>query len=370
MYHLDTPQRINKSFSITSMVEKQALIQNDTVIEDQYIEISGYASRMYKNGSLVIDADQENVNTFGFDLKRLANGTMPILFNHSQEKPVGKVLEATYDAEGLLIKAKIYKYKDDPLTNFVYNSVKNSVITAFSVGMLVKDFAIVEQDGDEYLQLSQSEVIEVSLVAVPSNPEALFRIANIKSITGEDKTVTLLAKSAIKPENPNACNGFECAIKSLQIEPMVQKEEVMTVIKEVEETIPAPIPEEKEVVLNVTPDALDKLAAIQDPPAAPVEDTKPTEGATVTPEPEDSSIDKGNDKPSDAPKEDLIQTPEEALHNSLVQLTGLDVGNLSDDEMERVYEALAPIMDKINERVVTSIAEAMRDSMTISAPAE
>lgn len=367
MYNLENPITLNKSFSITSMVEKQALIQNDMVVEDQYIEISGYASRMYKNGDLVIDADQENVNTFGFDLKRLANGTMPILFNHQQNQPVGKVLEATYDAEGLLIKAKIYKYKDDPLTGFVYNSVKNGVISAFSVGMLVKDFAVVEQDGDEYLQLSQSEVIEVSLVAVPSNPEALFRIANIKSITGEDKLVTILAKSAIKPENPNACSGFECAIKSLQIEPEVQKEDIM-VVKEVEPT-PEAVVEEKEMALGVTPEALGKLAEIQEP-AAPVEDTKPAEGATVTPEPEDSSIDKGNDTPSETPKDELPQTPEEALHNSLVQLNTLDVSNLSDDEMEQVYETLAPIMDKINERVVASVAEAMKDSMTISAPAE
>lgn len=366
MYHLDTPQRINKSFSITTVEEKQALIQNDIVVEDQFIEISGYASRMYKNGDFVIDADQENVNTFGFDLKRLANGTMPILFNHQQDKPVGKVLEATYDAEGLLIKAKIYKYKDDPLTGFVYNSVKNGVITAFSVGMLVKDFDVVEQDGDEYLQLSQSEVIEVSLVAVPSNPEALFRIANIKSITGEEKLATVLAKSAIKPENPNACNGFECAIKSLQIEPEVQKEVIMEV-KEVEVEV---IPEEKEVVLNVTPEALDKLSELQEEPAAPVEDTKPTEGVTVTPEQEDSNVDTGNDKPSDAPQEDLTQTPEEALHNNLQQLANLDVSNLSDDEMEQVYEALAPIIEKINERVVASIAEAMKESMTVSAPAE
>lgn len=364
MYQLETPQRINKSFSITQVVEKQAITQNDMIIEDQYIEVSGYASRMYKDGEYVIDADQENVNTFGFDLKRLANGTMPLLFNHKQDQPVGKVLEATYDAEGLLIKAKLFKYKDDQLTNFVYNSVKNGVITAFSVGMLVKDFDLVEQDGDEYLQLSKSEVIEVSLVAVPSNPEALFRIYNMKSV-GE--VVTLLEKSAIKPENPNACSGFECAIKSIKQEQLEEQKEIEVDIKEVEET--QAVPEDKEVVVSVTPEAMDKLEEISNP-AAPVEDTKPTEGVTVTPNSEDTDTDKGNDKPSENPQVDLEQKPEDVLHSSLQHLASLDVANLSDDEMEQVYEAVAPIIDKINERVVASIADAMRESMTISAPAE
>lgn len=369
MYHLDTAQRINKSFSITQVVEKQAITQNDMIIEDQYIEVSGYASRMYKDGEYVIDADQESVNTFGFDLKRLANGTMPLLFNHKQDQPVGKVLEATYDAEGLLIKAKLFKYKDDQLTNFVYNSVKNGVITAFSVGMLVKDFDLIEQDGDEYLQLSKSEVIEVSLVAVPSNPEALFRIYNMKSV-GE--SMTLLEKSAIKPENPDVCSGFECAIKSIKQEALEEQKEIELINKDVAVEAPVEVQapsEEKETVVSVTPEALDKLEELNNP-AAPVEDTKPTEGVTVTPVSEDSTVDKGNDKPSEAPQTDLEQKPEDVLHSSLQHLASLDVANLSDDEMEQVYEAVAPIIDKINERVVASIAEAMKESMTISAPAE
>lgn len=367
MYQLETPQRINKSFSITQVVEKQAITQNDMVVEDQYIEVSGYASRMYKDGEYVIDADQENVNTFGFDLKRLANGTMPLLFNHKQDQPVGKVLEATYDKEGLLIKAKLFKYKDDQLTNFVYNSVKNGVITAFSVGMLVKDFDLVDQDGEEYLQLSKSEVIEVSLVAVPSNPEALFRIYNMKSI---DSPVVLLEKSAIKPENPNACSGFECAIKSVKQEQLEEQKEIEVDIKEVE--VPAAEvteQDEKETVVSVTPEALDKLDELNNQ-AAPVEDTKPTEGVTVTPESEDTNIDKGNDKPSENPQVDLEQEPEDVLYSSLQHLASLDIASLSDDEMEQVYEAVAPIIDKINERVVAQIAEAMKESMTISAPAE
>jgi HK97 family phage prohead protease len=359
LYTLEKAQRIDKSFAITSVTEK-ALVQNDMVQdEDQWIDISGYASRAYSaDGKFIIDADQEHVKTFGMDLKRLVNGTLPILFNHQQDKPVGKVLSATYDKDGLLITARIFKYKDDELTNFVYNSVKSKVITAFSVGMLVKGFDVVTQDGEDYLQLSESEVIEVSLVAVPSNAEALFQITNLKSITGEDKVVTLLAKSLLKAENSDACNGFECAIKkslnTIEVEP--QKE--LLVEKNTEE---------KETVLGVTPEAQDQLEELQKEEVTPIaEDTQPVEGETITIS-EDTTTDTSNDKPSET-AEEVPLTPAEVLSNDLSKLVGMDISKLSDSEVEQVYETLAPIISQIEARVVAQVAEAMRESMMVVAP--
>lgn len=362
MYTLEQPKVIHKSFTITSVVEKNALINDLATDPEQYIEVSGYASRMYLDGNFVVDADGENVNTFGFDLKRLKNGTLPLLFNHQQDKPVGKVLEATYDKDGLLVKAKLFKYPGDNLTNFVYHSVKNEVITAFSVGILVKDFDMVTQDGEDYLQLSQSEVIEISLVAVPSNAEALFRVTNLKSVDGTEKTVTLLSKSALKAENSDACNGFECAMKSTkQIGLEVEKVDEM-VTKNIEEDV-------KEVVLGVTEAAHDKLIEILDSGeySTPVQDTERAEGVVVAPESEGTqNADTSNDKPSEVPQVDLEQTPEERLHTSLHTIGDLDISKLSDDEMETVYDALAPLIAQIESRVVAQVAVAMQEGMTIT----
>lgn len=363
MYTLEQPKVINKSFTITSVVEKNALINDMATDLEQYIEVSGYASRMFLNGDYVIDADNENINTFGFDLKRLKNGTLPLLFNHQQDKPVGKILEATYDKEGLLIKAKLFKYPGDELTNFVYHSVKNEVITAFSVGILVKDFDVISQDNEDYLQLSQSEVIEISLVAVPSNPEALFRVTNLKSVDGLEKTVTLLSKSALKAENTDACDGFECAMKQKAIkEDLEVEKEIELETKNTEEA--------KETVVGVTEAAYEKLDEIlnqEEEATAPEESEAPTEGVVITPESKDSQeTDKSNDKPSEEPKVDLEQTPEEKLHNSISAIGDLDISKLSDDEMEKVYEALAPLVEQIEARVVAQVAEAYVEGMTIT----
>ncbi len=357
MYELDTAQRINKSFTITA-IEEKALNTPENMSNDQYIDVYGYASRMYKDGNYVIDADQESVDTFGFDLKRLRNGTMPLLFNHDQQKPVGKIMEATYDKEGLLIKARVFKYPDDQLTNFVYNSVKSGVISAFSVGMLVKNFELISQDGEDYIQLAKSEVIEVSLVAVPSNPEALFQITNIKSIDGTEKTVTLLSKSMITPENPDVCNGFECAIKSQQKELLVQKELEMEL-------------EDKETILGVTPEASKELDIILNPEDTvqpTTEDSKPVVDTTVAPvNAEMQNVDTTNDKPSEAAKEELIvPTPEATVDDKLALVNTIDIANMDFDELDKIYENLSEFLGVIEDKIQTqAVAEAIRELTTV-----
>lgn len=362
-HQLENPITIHKSFSITSVVEKNALINDMDTESTQFIEISGYASRQFLDGKYVVDADNETIDTFGIDLKRLKNGTLPLLFNHDTNKPIGKVTEATYDKDGLLIKGIIYKYNDDELGTFIYNRVKSGVLSAFSVGILVKDFEVVTQDGEEYLQLAKSECIEVSLVSTPSNPEALFRVTNLKSVDGLEKTVTLLSKSALKAENTDACDGFECAMKQKAIkEDLEVEKEIELETKNTEEA--------KETVVGVTEAAYEKLDEIlnqEEEATAPEESEAPTEGVVITPESKDSQeTDKSNDKPSEEPKVDLEQTPEEKLHNSISAIGDLDISKLSDDEMEKVYEALAPLVEQIEARVVAQVAEAYVEGMTIT----
>ena len=370
MIELEKPQLIHKSFAITSVVEKN-LVQNDAATgNDQWIEIEGYASRMYDmEGDYVIDAHEENVNTWGIDLKRLKNGILPILYNHDQDKAVGNVMEATYTKEGLLIKAKVYKFPNDNLTNYVYNAVKSGVIKAFSVGIIVKGFELVDQDNEEYLQLSKSECIEVSLVAVPANHEALFRMTQIKSVDGTLKNAMLISKSELKKEmSEETCNGFSCAIKKFK-ELEAQKEETMDIIeKNVEEVTPEA---EKEAVLGVTDEAMEQLQEITnpepEPEPSPVEDSTITEGTTVTSGESDKVVDP-NDKPSDEPQEDLEPepTPEPTVLDKVSALEGLDVAQLSEDELEKVYEVLSDIVEKIEGKVV---ADVVQELTTVTAPA-
>lgn len=370
MIELEKPIAFNKDFSITSMVESKALNTPDNLDNEQYIDVSGYASRMFKDGKYVVDADQENVNTFGFDLKRLKNGTMPLLFNHKQDQPVGKILEAKYDQEGLMIKARLYKYRDDQLTNFVYNSVKSGVISAFSVGMLVKAFDLVEQDNEEYLQLSKSEVIEVSLVAVPSNPEALFQITNLKSAGGEEGQATLLKKDVLKAIGAKeVCDGFSCAYaKHKELE--AQKEEIVEVIKEAEVPESTEVEADKEVVVGITPAAMDDLEEILNPEEPlPVESDVATEGETVVPDNNPGeTVDESNDKPSEEPQEDYVPEEEPKVESQPIEqvLANIDITNMSLDELEPIYEVLSALVDQIEEMAAQEVISMMQEDLVVT----
>jgi HK97 family phage prohead protease len=343
---LEQPQVIHKSFSIIDITEKAVV--NDMSTEEQYIDIKGYASKMYMaDGSYVIDADQENIDTFGIDLKRLRNGILPLLFNHDQKKAVGKILSATYDKDGLLITARLHKLPDDSMTNYVYQAVKAGIISSFSIGILVKDFEIVNQDDEEYLQLSRSEAIEISLVSVPSNPEATFQITSLKGFS--------ISKSVLKAENSDACNSIECAFKALKGEEMITKNI------------------EKETVIGVTPDAMDKLEEIMSPveEVVVIVDDVPQVGDVV--EEDTQGVDKTNDKPSEVVQEDPVVVEEvNVLEASLETISNLDISNFDFDQLEQIYEVLASMTEKIEEQLapeVIALAQEALQNQTITAPA-
>lgn len=211
IYKPKEPIRINKSFAFASTKEV-----TDTAIP--YITIKGYASKMLDaSGEFVIDADRENVNTMGIGLSRLKSGNLPLLYGHDQSKPVGKITAAAYKPDGLEIEAVLYKLPGDELTNFVYESVKVGTLNSFSVGIIVEEFEMIEKEGNDYLQLSKSEMIETSIVAVPSNNEATFGIIETKSVDSASSYKTIISKEVLKESNPNICGEFEtCMLETVK----------------------------------------------------------------------------------------------------------------------------------------------------------
>ena len=200
------PIKIQKSFNFSAKEVTDEGIP--------YIKIKGYASKMLDSeGRFVIDADNEHIDALGIGLKRLKSGNLPLLFGHDQNKAVGKITGATYKSDGLEIEATVYKLKDDALTNYVYEAVKAGILNSFSVGILVSEFDIIEQDGQDYLQLAKSELIETSIVAVPSNNQATFGILEVKSISDKaSEYKTIISKKALKADNPNVCGELETCV--------------------------------------------------------------------------------------------------------------------------------------------------------------
>ena len=331
------PIRINKSFGFASVKEV-------TNVAVPHIKIKGYASKMLDvEGKFVIDADRENIDTMGIGLKRLKSGNLPLLYGHDQSKPVGKITAAAYKQDGLEIEATLYKLPGDELTNFVYESVKVGTLNSFSVGIIVEEFDMVEKDGEDYLQLSKSEMIETSIVAVPSNNEATFGILEVKSVDTDKPSEykTIISKNILKQDNPNVCGEFEtCMLESVKAlnyedtknEPWMTNRQFHVYLESLVDTL----------VDNFDANRWDELSAL--------EVTKNIKEAFLLFMADQEDLLKGNEKPNETIDElnaSLAHAGSFAFSDNAKSING-DIMQTKDAE-----ETPATVVDQAKEEVVT-----------------
>lgn len=133
----------------------------------------------------------------------------PLLWMHMHDKPVGTVNFGKPTKAGVPFKAQIAKIAEPgTLKNRVdeaWQSVKSGLVSAVSIG-----FRALE-DGIEFLEsggirFTKTELLELSLVTVPANAEAV--IENIKSIDRQALAASgLIAKPVVKLVSPPGVSG-------------------------------------------------------------------------------------------------------------------------------------------------------------------
>jgi len=113
----------------------------------------------------------------GWDLKAYRRNPV-FLWMHNQDKPIGTVRPIEVADGKLMATVKFYDPGDSALSDYLWRLVKKRKLNAVSVGFTVKSASDYEPILDEnerktgYRFLSQ-ELLELSLVAVPANPNAL-----------------------------------------------------------------------------------------------------------------------------------------------------------------------------------------------------
>ena len=93
-----------------------------------------------------------------------------ILAYHEDDKPIGRMEDHRVDEKGLWVKARISAAAED-----VFNLIKDGVLTAFSVGFVIKD-AIYDSVTDLFI-IKELELLEISVVAVPCNQDSTFSLS-------------------------------------------------------------------------------------------------------------------------------------------------------------------------------------------------
>lgn len=127
-----------------------------------------------KERSVVIYASTKDVDRMGdiiqptaFDIKKINEKGLPILFNHNPNFPIGKSLWGKINDVGLMLK--VYISDKTQVAKDVWNLILEGIISGASVGFIPTEWKETKE-GYEFLKV---DLLETSFTPIPANPGAV-----------------------------------------------------------------------------------------------------------------------------------------------------------------------------------------------------
>jgi len=131
----------------------------------------------------VVDADGDIVKIDGMDLKRFKNNPVVLPYHSYSGFPIGKAVgkKVWVDDKKLMFKIQLATAEENPLAEQAYRLIKGGYLKTFSIGF-IPDYTSIEYP-EKHAKgarriINKAELLEISLVAVPSNPEAMLASIN------------------------------------------------------------------------------------------------------------------------------------------------------------------------------------------------
>ena len=185
-------KKSNSNVILHSLAEIKSVSQEQDKPNILYIE--GYAS-FYQNdiGMKEVDRDREIVNVDGLDITAYQKNPV-LLWGHNWNKPCGKVISMNKDGNGLFVKAEMQRLtgREADFENVLYGNVKS-----FSIGFIPMEYQYLE----DAVEITQSEMIELSIAPVQSNRSALFQVIGTKSLDVDNAKLRTLLEPTKKEIN-------------------------------------------------------------------------------------------------------------------------------------------------------------------------
>lgn len=142
----------------------------------------------------------------------------PVLLNSHNYRDVqnvlGKALSIKVTDEGLLVEFQYFTGKGNAAADWAFELIKQG-IAAFSIGFVGKEYEYIEEKIEGVNRITgrkfkEVELLEISQVTVPSNPDAVLEARNLKSVEEEllDKAEKAFKNGTLKEisgekEEPN-----------------------------------------------------------------------------------------------------------------------------------------------------------------------
>lgn len=176
---------VNNLFHMTSRLKGY--------LENREGKITGVAS------TEAVDRDGEVIRQAGWDLKNYLKNPVLMLMHNYQEFPVGRVTNIEV-MNGQLTFEAVFSKTLEKATE-AYNLVQEGILSAFSVGFIPRQY-----DPNDANIITEAELLEISLVPVPANPQAI-----------------VLAKSFTEKHADSEIASY--IVKNFLVEPPQKKEE-------------------------------------------------------------------------------------------------------------------------------------------------
>lgn len=252
------------------------------------VVIEGYASTPHQ------DRGDDVVLPSAFNATLETYMTNPVLlWDHGRDpeygyKPIGQVTEASVDNGGLRIKAEI---TDEDIGGMV----ERGELRTLSFGYEVPEdgMAWQEQDGKNVRVITTLELYEISVVAIPMNPNARFSLAkSLKAYFAEGKALDEVAAKTNAP--------LDVPLPTTP-EPMPEeKTEIVT-----EEVAPVP---ETPVLADPVAEVVEDVKTDDTPVEVPtVETAEPADTAEATPPSDEKSVTDTNSTEVEPPAVETVE---------------------------------------------------------------
>ena len=155
----------------------------------------------------------ESIDPNGWDLENYKKNPVLLFAHKYNELPVGKVLDIRKTSEGLYIKGQVVSGIE--LADQVWTLVENGVLRALSVGFLPRKYNQGEKDNP--YDIIEAELLEISFVPVPANPEALIQLGYKEDVINKFVKLIELYQKSIKEKSDK--EEFEiCGKRDLPID--------------------------------------------------------------------------------------------------------------------------------------------------------
>ncbi len=159
------------------------------------IEVKDLGERtlQFVGSSEAVDRDGEVILAKGWQLKHFRKNPVFMWAHLYQEPPIGRATKVWVEDSKLMFDIEFADAETYPFADLIYRLYKGKFLHATSVGFIPDFDAIEHGNGEDAPRrtYTKQELLELSAVPVPSNPEALVSARNAGVISVKEfETIT------------------------------------------------------------------------------------------------------------------------------------------------------------------------------------